>query len=160
VAGVASPRVLQDGETVGYRVRDLATGEEFPLCSREPPGIAFRKFFFSPDGLAFANAALRRAAGEAAAILVDEVGPLELAGGGFAPGMRAALSSPAFLVLTVRPSLVDEVRAWAGLPAATPVWALSPTGADIRRMGDHRVPGIGKSWRRLCSIDWGGSIGL
>ena len=123
VAGVASPRVLSAGETVGYRVRDLVTGEERPLCSDRPPGIPFRRFFFSPDGLAFANALLEQAAREAEMIVVDEVGPLEISGGGFAPGVRGALRSPASLVVTARPSLVDEVRAWAGLNAA-PVVAL------------------------------------
>lgn len=112
---MASPRVLVGGETAGYRVRDLRSGEERPLCSREPPGIPFRRFFFSPEGLAFAHRALARAAAEAEVAFVDEVGPLELGGGGFAPGLRAALQSPAFLVLTVRPSLVEEVRRWAGL---------------------------------------------
>ncbi len=137
VAGVASPRVLSAGETVGYRVRDLATGEERPLCSLTPPGIPFRRFFFSPDGLAFANDALRRAAERADIVIVDEVGPLEIAGDGFAPGVRDALCSPAFLVFAVRPSLVDEVRAWAGLKAA-PVVALdaphpTPRGLDETR---------------------------
>jgi len=121
VAGVASPRVLRGGETVGYQVRNLATGEERSLCSLDPPGIPFRRFFFSPDGLAFANAALERASQEADVVVVDEVGPLELAGEGFTPGLRVALASGAFLVLTVRPSLVDRVRTQAGLAEAAVV---------------------------------------
>ncbi|MCX7750897.1 MAG: DUF2478 domain-containing protein [Candidatus Bipolaricaulota bacterium] len=125
VGGVASPRVLDGEKTVGYRVRDVRTGEERPLCSLEPPGIPFRRFFFSPEGVAFATAALARAAAEADVIFVDEVGPLELAGGGFAPGLRKVLRAEAFLLLTVRPSLVGEVRRWAGLLAA-PCWALPP----------------------------------
>ncbi len=115
---MASPRVLAGGETVGSRVRNLGSGEERPLCSREPPGIPFRRFFFSPQGLEFVNQVLTRAAAEAEVIVVDEVGPLELGGGGFAPGLRALLRSRAFLVLTVRPSLVEEVRRWAGVPGA------------------------------------------
>jgi len=129
-AGVASPRVLADGETVGYRVRDLATGEERPLCSRPAPGLPFRRFTFSPEGLAFANAALERAAREAAVIVVDEVGPLELSGGGFAPGLRAALGSPAFLIFTTRPSLVDKVQAWAGLAGVPTVALRLPDGTS------------------------------
>ncbi|MDD5763976.1 MAG: nucleoside-triphosphatase [Candidatus Bipolaricaulis anaerobius] len=125
VGGVASPRVLVGRETVGYLVRDLTTGEEHPLCSRPAPGLPFRRFTFSPEGLAFANAALVRATREAEVIVVDEVGPLELSGGGFTPGLRAALGSPAFLILTARPALVDEVRAWAGL-AGVPTIELRP----------------------------------
>jgi len=119
--------------TVGYRVRDVATGEERVLCRDEPPGIPFRRFFFSSDGLAFANAALRRAAEWADVLIVDEVGPLEIAGDGFAPGVRAALDSQAFLVLTVRPSLVAETRTWAHLPTVMPVWTISePYGTGER----------------------------
>jgi len=71
VGGVASLRVLVGGETVGYLVRDLTTGEEHPLCSRPAPGLPFRQFTFSPEGLAFANAALVRATREAEVIVVD-----------------------------------------------------------------------------------------
>ncbi|MGQ9700092.1 MAG: nucleoside-triphosphatase [Candidatus Bipolaricaulaceae bacterium] len=110
IAGVASPRVLQGGETVGYLVQDLQSGKEVPLCSLNPPGVRFRRFFFSPEALAFANAVLTQAARQAEVIVVDEVGPLELDGGGFAPGLRLSFSSPAFLLLTVRPPLVEEVR--------------------------------------------------
>lgn len=131
VGGVASPRVLAAGQTLGYRVQDLATGEEHPLCRDRPPGIPFRRFFFSREGLAFANAALERAAREGEAIVVDEVGPLELGGGGFAPGLKAACESRAFLVLTVRPSLASEVRRWAELEDA-PLFPLP------RSPGRHR----------------------
>ena len=149
VGGVASPRVLVAGKTVGYRVRDLATGEERPLCSVEPPGIPFRRFFFSPEGLASANAALARAVRTAEVIVADEVGPLELIGGGFTPGIRAALGSPAFLVFTVRPSLVDEVRAWASV--AAPAIALDsppgqPRGPDATRALFDRIAADHDRW--------------
>lgn len=137
VAGVASPRVLAEGETVGYRVRDLATGDARPLCADRPPGIPFRRFFFSPDGLAFANAALERAAREAEVIVVDEVGPLEISGDGFSPGLRTSLRSRAFLVLTVRPSLVDEARRWAELQEA-PLFTLSRSPAGLRSLDETR----------------------
>lgn len=137
MAGIASPRVLAGGETVGYRVRDLVTGEERPLCSLAPPGIPFRRFFFSPDGLAFGNAALERAARETKVIVVDEVGPLELAGGGFSSGMRAALRSGAFLILTMRPSLVNKVRLWADVPTA-PVVTLAAPPAGLRSLDETR----------------------
>lgn len=110
VAGVVSPRVFQEGKTVGYWVQDLQSGRRASLCSLTPPGLRFRRFFFSPEALVFANAVLTQAARQAEVIVVDEVGPLELSGGGFAPGLRLSFSSPAFLLLTVRPHLVEEVR--------------------------------------------------
>ncbi len=123
VGGVVSPRILQDGHTVGYHIRNVATGQEVLLCSIHPPGIPFRRFFFSPEGVAFGNRALEQARG-AAVVVVDEVGPWELGGGGLAPGVRTVLASPSFVVLAVRPSLLQEVRAWAGLLSDEPVWPL------------------------------------
>lgn len=110
VAGVVSPRLVQDGKTVGYLVQDLQSGRGASLCSLDPPGFRFRHFFFSPEALAFANAVLTQAARQAEVIVLDELGPLELSGGGFAPGLRLSLSSTAFLLLGVRPHLVEEVR--------------------------------------------------
>ncbi len=115
LGGVLSPRIVDAGETVGYLVRDLQSGKELLLCSQDPPGIRFRRYFFRPEALAFANEVLTKAAKEMEVVVVDEVGPLELCGGGFAPGLRACLSSSAFLVLTVRPALVPEVLARTGL---------------------------------------------
>lgn len=114
VGGVVSPRVLRHGETVGYRVRDLATGEERPLCALTPPGMRFRRFYFAPEGIAFAREALRRAAREAEVVVTDEVGPLELRGHGFAPGITAARAAGVPLVITARPHLVDAVLEWLG----------------------------------------------
>lgn len=125
VGGVISPRLVQNGETMGYLVRDLSTGDERLLCSFSPPGLKFRRFYFSPDGLAFANAVLKQTTLAARVIIIDEVGPLELGDGGFAPGVRAALRSRAFLVLCVRPWLIAKVLAWANL-STIPVWQVRP----------------------------------
>jgi len=122
VGGVVSPRVFEGGLTVGYRVRDLATGEEQTLCTEEPPGIRFRRFYFCPRGLEFANEAVRRASRWANLVVVDEVGPLELAGNGLAPGLVRALDSGVFVVMCVRPWLVDDALLWAGFDLDTPVW--------------------------------------
>lgn len=115
--GVASPRILKNGKTVGYWVRRLPSGEERLLCALEPPGLPLGRFFFRPEALEFANTVLVRAAKEAEVVAIDEVGPLELAGGGFFPGLQACLSSNAFLILTVRPHLVPSVQGWFGAKA-------------------------------------------
>ena len=116
VGGVISPRILRDGVTYGYRVRDLLTGKEAPLCSLDPPGIRFRRFYFSPEGLQFAREAIIRAGGQARVMMVDEVGPWELRGGGFAPALEKALGTGKPLILTVRPHLVEKTLKWLELP--------------------------------------------
>lgn len=125
--GVVSPRLLQGDETEGYNVRRLGTGEERLLCCRKPPGLACGCFFFRPEALAFANAALREAAKSAEIIAIDEVGPLELAKAGFFPGLQACLSSQAFLIVSVRPQLASAVSAWFGDKAV--VFRLGQTNA-------------------------------
>lgn len=227
VAGIVSPRILKDGKTLGYVVRDIYTGRTLPLCAvsphelfllmktispssepspplgekglfflnplrpleeekneesvpREPtfspnaplqkrnqepgededkaslppilfgatpldgdrfsvpvggnfspipspPGgegqgegeiFRFRRFFFSQQALDFGNSVLKEAAEKAKVIVVDEVGPLELSGHGFAPGLRVCRESQAFLILTVRPHLLSSVKRWLGLESA------------------------------------------
>jgi nucleoside-triphosphatase THEP1 len=108
VGGVLAPRVLSDGETIGYRIRDLLTGEERPFASQYPPGIRVGRFHMNEEGLRFGLAAIERGAREARVVFVDEVGRWELAGGGFAPAIRALLASQALPVLLVRDTLVEE----------------------------------------------------
>ncbi|MCS7240302.1 MAG: DUF2478 domain-containing protein [Candidatus Bipolaricaulota bacterium] len=118
VAGVVAPRILRGRETVGYLVRDISTEREILLCSLTPPGTKFRRFYFSPEALAFANKVLLAAAKEAEVVVIDEVGPLELSGNGFAPGLIACVRSPAYLVLTARPHIVEEVLRWLSVDLA------------------------------------------
>lgn len=99
---------------MGYKVRRVSTGEEHILCAREPPGLACGRFFFRPQALTFANTALREAAQSAEVVVIDEVGPLELAGAGFFPGLQACLAARAFLILSVRPHVASPVAAWVG----------------------------------------------
>jgi len=135
MAGIVSPRILKDGKTLGYVVRDICAGRTLPLCAISPHELLgtaefsslfepsplegevfqFRRFFFSQRALEFGNSVLMEAAGKAEVIVVDEVGPLELSGHGFAPGLRACRESKAFLILTVRPHLLFAVKRWLGL---------------------------------------------
>ncbi len=95
----------------------LSTLQRWPLASTVEPldGPAVGRFSFSAAGLARALAALEQAAASDAALLVlDEVGPLELGRReGFYPFVEQVrrLASPDLLIV-VRPSLVDELRAF------------------------------------------------
>ncbi len=109
VGGVLSPRIVQDGETVGYTVRDLVTDEERPFAALTPPGVRVGKFFIAEEGLTFACGAIEQAAAHAQVAFVDEVGWLELAGDGLASAVRVLLRSEACPILLVRSVLVDAV---------------------------------------------------
>jgi nucleoside-triphosphatase THEP1 len=111
--GYLSLRVLAGGDTAGYDLRDLRTAERIPLLRRcgEADGFRVGPYVLLPRGLAAAEEIIRRGAA-ADLLIVDEVGPLELAGGGVWPaliGEFAGRDRPALVV--VRETLVDDIRA-------------------------------------------------
>lgn len=79
--------------------------------------FGFRRFRFNQTAF---NAALQMISGVAGAseYLVDEVGPMELGGGGFAPVVELLLKERVDLVLSVRPTLLSEIPAHFGFEPA------------------------------------------
>ncbi|MBS3787153.1 hypothetical protein KGY79_03020 [Candidatus Bipolaricaulota bacterium] len=108
--GVLSPRLMNSGETVGYDVVNLTTGDRRSFVRSNPPGRKVGRFFLKPDGLKFANRAVSEAAGVRDPVFVDEVGRLELEDNGLAPSVKELLSSRSQAVLLVRDEFVPEAR--------------------------------------------------
>jgi nucleoside-triphosphatase THEP1 len=125
LGGIHAPGFWAEGRRSGFDVTDLSTGETRPLCRTQGPSSwqSQGPFRFSPDGLAFGLQALAEALRrDADVIFVDEVGPLELQGRGWAPGLDALVRQRRRpMVWVVRRGLVDEVRRRWGL-AADRVW--------------------------------------
>lgn len=113
VAGILSPGYCNDGVRSRFDLLILDTGERLLLAERngaEPPDSG-RCYRFLPETLAAGRAALaheRIAAAEV--VFVDEVGPMELRGEGWAPALERLAACGMPMVWTVRPSLVEEVR--------------------------------------------------
>jgi nucleoside-triphosphatase THEP1 len=119
VGGVLAPGAYRDGRRHSFEVVALTTGERRPLSSRDPlPGwIEEQCFWVDPAGYALGNAAL--AAGAADVIVVDEVGPWELAGSGWAARLDDLAGGATPLLLVVRGTcLFDVVSRWDLEPAA------------------------------------------
>lgn len=121
VAGFVQIPVWEEGGKGGYLVRDVASGEERTLAVKVDErhgehGIPFR---FERAGFAFARAALERA-GPRAILVIDELGPVELRGGGHMPAVRRALERPAVagVLVTVRPALIPAFLAQLAVPSA------------------------------------------
>lgn len=117
VGGVLSP----DGAD-GRVFVDLATGETMAM---EPalPGedtLAIGRFRFRAAAFDWANRRIIHGARTGVGTLViDEIGPLELGGGGLLAGLRAALDGRSGrLVLVVREALVADVVRAFGLDQA------------------------------------------
>lgn len=118
VGGIVQPAVCEGGLCVAYDVVDVASGRSVRLAEVgcKEAGVLVGRFCFAAEGLAFGRAALAEAVRLAPELLVvDEVGPLELSGGGWAPELSLTPARARLTVLTVRRGLVDAVWArWGG----------------------------------------------
>jgi len=131
-AGILAEGSWENGVRSGFALVDVSTGRKIPLCSRGAEGkTRAGEFGFFEEGLAAGRAALAadRAAG-AAAIFLDEVGFLELEGGGWAPQLAALLGEDGPpLVLAARDYLLERIIArWRIKPAA--VWTVPGTAPE------------------------------
>lgn len=107
--GLLAPRLLRGEETIGYSIIDLSTNATHPFASLDPSDIQIGKFFLSRAGLELADRTLRHAIRTRSVVFVDEVGRLELEGGGHAPAVRDLLQSDRVPILLVRDSWVEQV---------------------------------------------------
>lgn len=145
--GFLSPAVTDEAGEGGYDLIELATGLRRPYLRRRGPEKAERvgPYVFVPETLERARTIIReaRAAGP---VVVDEVGPLELEGGGLWPALRNALGrgEPRFL-LVVREGLVEELAA-----------RLAPAAPEV--VLDVRKPGVREGLERYLFGE-GGSDG-
>lgn len=110
VTGLLSP----DGPD-GRLFVDLTTGETIAMEGPRPgePAIHIGRFAFRAAAFDWANARLIEAARDPRCppLVIDEIGPLELRGGGLHAGLTAALErSEGQVYLVVREHLVDAVR--------------------------------------------------
>ena len=162
VAGILSRVRYADGERIGYDVEDVSTGERAVLCRRDHDAEARRNhdavarrnhdagarrdhaagvpsvgpFVFHREGLSLGAKALAALSEHpVSVIVVDEVGPLELRGEGWAAPVRSLLNSaPRTILLVVRPALVEQIQQeWRFV--AQSVWDVSQTSdTEIARV--------------------------
>ncbi len=88
---------------------DVRTGNRRSLTASGPTGIPVGRYLFDPDTLAWGTAILARSI-PCDLLVLDELGPLEMTGGGWAIGMDILREGRFLLALVVvRPELVTEV---------------------------------------------------
>lgn len=95
-----------------YRLNSLATGESRMAFSAESNLGSVRLGRFSVDESAFvwANAQIHSDLGRCNVVFFDEIGRLELQGGGFSPSFRAALATESVSVIAaVRTNFLDQM---------------------------------------------------
>jgi len=118
LAGFVQEATWEEGRKTGFILRDLRSGVTAPLADRADGdrGEHGTRFRFHPEGFALARRALTGVR-HAEILVADELGPVELRGGGHMPALRRALrrAPGAVLLCTVRrhllPSLLAELHA-------------------------------------------------
>ncbi|OGD18502.1 MAG: hypothetical protein A2W03_05125 [Candidatus Aminicenantes bacterium RBG_16_63_16] len=119
LSGFLSPAVYEGGRLIGYDLAVLGREKSAPYLRRqgEPGWERVGPYFFVPDALKEARRIIQESrAGDL--LVVDEVGPLELGGGGIWEPLEAVLKSPGRRsLLVVRASCLEPLRArLGGLP--------------------------------------------
>lgn len=108
VGGFLSVARPAGGPDAGYDLVDLRDGQATPFIRRTggPGWPAVGPWTLDPDALARVAAILRRDAA-ADVVIVDEVGPLELDGGGLWPSLAEAFSAGARCLCVVRDAILE-----------------------------------------------------
>lgn len=111
VGGIIAPAIYEKESCAGYDVVDLATNRSTGLAAIDAAGVEHVGCFgFLVDGLALGKAALQHAAEiPHDLVIVDEVGPLELSGGGWCAQLDPLTRHDGLTLFTVRRSLATEV---------------------------------------------------
>ena len=125
VGGVLATGLLHESRRSGFDITDLSTGRTVPLCREGEAGSAaeqrWGRFTFAHEGLELGREALTVRGPSADVVVVDEVGPLELAGGGWAAALdELAAGFRGGILVDRRLAVVGAVRARWGA-ASTPV---------------------------------------
>jgi nucleoside-triphosphatase len=151
VGGIASPAVFTGMQRAGYDLLDLRTGASQPLARvvttrSQAPTIGHYRF--DQAAIDAGNAAILAAISDGLDLIaIDEVGPLEIAGHGWAPALVHALASCTHrqeLVLVVRTSLVATLPArfpspqWANARHVSPGAGVTPCGPELPPTGPVR----------------------
>ena len=124
IGGILAPVVQQIGTREGYDILNILTSQRTSFCRAgiAPTGIAAGPFHFLPEGMTFGNAALTLPViRNCDCLCIDEIGPLEMEGNGWADATRVILQhfqKP--VILVVRTSLVDTIlHRWSITPHHT-----------------------------------------
>lgn len=130
VGGFLSESIWDAAQCTGYDLVDLKKDKTYPYIRRTGQETWQRTgpFYFVPEGLKQARAIIRRDR-KADLLVVDEVGPLELAGKGLWPALKDILfPPPTKLLLVTRDSLQD---AWLQRLAPSKVEVFEFTRKDV-----------------------------
>ena len=133
VGGILAPGEIRDGRRWSMDLLDLGTGRRVPMATRDPESFWPRvgAFQVNPEAMELGRAALSPEGAAGYDLLVlDEVGPWELAGEGWSPVLEALYGTEVPLLPVVRRSLVEDVVARLAPGGGVQVWDMGAMGAE------------------------------
>ena len=135
IGGVAAPAVFEREQRIGYDLLDLRTGTRRPLARAvTAPDVTptVGGYHLDEAAVVAGTAAIAAAVRDRLDVIaIDEVGPLEFEGRGWASALELALlecSPSQELIVVVRPTLVHALAArfpspqWATAERVSPPW--------------------------------------
>jgi nucleoside-triphosphatase THEP1 len=111
VSGFYCPRILKNGQVIGYDLVDVVSNERVPFLriTGENDEERIGRFFISPQGLKFGNDILSNSI-HSDLIIIDEVGRLELAENGWFNALDRIVSNQhSHLLLSIRENFVGDL---------------------------------------------------
>jgi nucleoside-triphosphatase THEP1 len=135
VGGIASPALFEAEHRVGYDLLDVHSGTRRLLAQVDESGNGnprTGRYRFEPEAIEAGNTSILSAVRDGFDVItIDEVGPLELQGEGWAPALEFALQEcrpEQELIVVVRRSLLSDLLtrfpspAWSGARRVSPPW--------------------------------------
>jgi len=118
INGFLARGVHEDDQRIGYDLEDISSGESLVYIRNTPSAGWYRhgKYYFSPEGESFGRQILKDAEVENTELMIiDEIGPVELKGRGWADEIEALVNTGGMMQLWVvrRPLLKNVIRQWS-----------------------------------------------
>lgn len=137
ITGFVAPGKFENNRRSEFNIRSLKTGEEMLLCSVHlSGGEETGSFRFTTEGQQFGKSLLLpENIADSEIVVIDEIGPLEMKGQGWAFSIDLLLERPDLTHLwVVRQSLVEEVISKWGLHDVTVLEARNQTVDDAVKL--------------------------
>jgi len=116
VGGFLSKVIYDDNQRTGYYLYDLSTERSEMLCtiSEHAEWSRYGKFYFNPQGQKLGLSILQNIPDNTQIVVVDEIGPLELGGEGWAPAIEQLIVQSSIpMIWVVREHLLKKIaRKW------------------------------------------------
>jgi nucleoside-triphosphatase THEP1 len=109
IDGIVAEGIDKEGKRLGFQVTHIKTGKTYPLATITPTPnfIKFGRFYFDTNVFKELNLLLKDV--NASYIVIDEIGPLELQGKGWATAIENLLDTDIPMIWVVRKSILEKV---------------------------------------------------